>query len=591
MRLFDLVILTLSILYFLFAFICLSTFFQIITSKSIYILCYPYYIGMLFWAIIRGSEFIGFKLFKNNQIELFYFLIAAPEILFLFSYLFLIWHFLTQYIINHINLANDKNIFKEDVPDITKKINLILYFIIPIYLIGFFIITFLYFKNIIDYTIFFLIISLFCIITPFILLSFYFFLSCKFSGRPFKDTQSKKELNYILFVCIYWSISRFLLGITVLLIIQLFLNQLKDFEKLDNAIYISIIVYFFIIEIIPLYFSVSSELSKTFIKNELNESLLSSNENVEEKLISDFSQRITIISNDLESTIPKKKKIKIKNYLIPFKDILLKEELFSRKNGLGKIYKGIYNTEEITCRIVKFTRLSRYELEEIIKDFEIIIKLTNPYISKVIGLCIEQNNMVIIISNYYNKGSLFDLLHIKKEKLSNKNKINIAIGIIKGLQYLHENCIIHYHLSSKNVYIDDDLNPLIGDYGFYNLKEHACIFNKYINKNSYSSPEILINSQKISHKLNNYENEKKKDIYSFGMLLWEIFTENIPFNIKLSELKKYIIDEKLRPQVSNQLNKNIAELIRNCWDADIDKRPKLDTILSVLLKISVNIEE
>ena len=85
--------------------------------------------------------------------------------------------------------------------------------------------------------------------------------------------------------------------------------------------------------------------------------------------------------------------------------------------------------------------------------------------------------------------------------------------------------------------------------------------------------------------------KKKNDIYSFGMLLWEIFTENIPFNIKLSELKKYIIDEKLRPQVSNQLNKNIAELIRNCWDADIDKRPKLDTILSVLLKISVNIEE
>ena len=589
MRLFDLVILTLSILYFLFAFICLSTFFQIITSKSIYILCYPYYIGMLFWAIIRGSEFIGFKLFKNNQIELFYFLIAAPEILFLFSYLFLIWHFLTQYIINHINLANDKNIFKEDVPDITKKINLILYFIIPIYLIGFFIITFLYFKNIIDYTIFFLIISLFCIITPFILLSFYFFLSCKFSGRPFKDTQSKKELNYILFVCIYWSISRFLLGITVLLIIQLFLNQLKDFEKLDNAIYISIIVYFFIIEIIPLYFSVSSELSKTFIKNELNESLLSSNENVDEKLIDDFSKRTTILSNDLESNFSKTKKIKIKNYLIPFKEILLKEELFSKKNGLGKIYKGIYNKEEIVCRIIKFNRLSRYELEEIIKDFEIILKLKNPFISKVIGLCIEQN-IIIIISNYYNKGSLFDLLHIRKEKLSNKNKIFIAIGIIKGLQYLHENCIIHYHLSSKNIYIDDDLNPLIADYGFYNLKENASIFNKYINKNSYSSPEILLNSQKISYKFYN-ENEKKNDIYSFGMLLWEIFTETIPFNVKLSELKKYIIEEKLRPQVSNELNKNIAELIRNCWDSDIDKRPCLDKILSVLMTGYENIND
>ena len=588
---FDLVILTLSIIYFFFAFICLSTFFRTITSKSIYILCIPYYIVMLIWAIIRGSEFIGFKLFTNNQIELFYFLIAAPDIFFLFSYLFLVWHFLLQYIINHINLANDKNIFKEDLPDITKIINLILYFIVFIYLIVFLIMTLLYFKNIIDHSILFLIISSFCIITPFILLTFYFFLSCKFSGRPFKGTQSKKEINYIFFICIYWSISRLLLGITILIVIQFFLNELKDFKNLDNVIYISIIVYFFIIEIIPLYFSVSSELSKTFIKKELKESILSSNENHEEKLIFDFSTTTTSLSNDLESNIPKKKKIKIKNYLIPFKDILLKEELFSKKNGLGKIYKGIYKKEEIVCRIVKFNRLSRYELEEITKDFEIIIKLSNPYISKVIGLCIEQNNTIIIISNYYNKGSLFDLLHIKKEKLSNKNKINIAIGIIKGLQYLHENCIIHYHLSSKNIYINDELNPLIGDYGFYNLKENACIFNKYINKNSYSSPEILLNSQKISHKLNNNENEKKKDIYSFGILLWEIFTENIPFNVKLSELKKYIIEEKLRPQVSNQLNKNIVELIRNCWDSEIDKRPNLEKILSVLLKVSENIDE
>ena len=54
--------------------------------------------------------------------------------------------------------------------------------------------------------------------------------------------------------------------------------------------------------------------------------------------------------------------------------------------------------------------------------------------------------MIIILSNYYNKGSLFDLLHIKKEKLSYKKKINIAIVIIKGKEYLNENYIILYHL-------------------------------------------------------------------------------------------------------------------------------------------------
>ena len=97
---------------------------------------------------------------------------------------------------------------------------------------------------------------------------------------------------------------------------------------------------------------------------------------------------------------------------------------------------------------------------------------------------------------------------------------------------------------------------------------------------------MLLDSKKICHKLNNIENNEKNDIYSFGMILWEIFTETIPFDVKLSELKKYIIEEKLRPEVSNNLNKNIAELIRNCWDSEIEKRPNCDKILSTLLSLS-----
>ena len=106
-----------------------------------------------------------------------------------------------------------------------------------------------------------------------------------------------------------------------------------------------------------------------------------------------------------------------------------------------------------------------------------------------------------------------------------------------------------------------------------------------MNKNSYSSPEMLMDTKKICHKLNN-ENNEKNDIYSFGMLLWEIYTETIPFDVKLSELKKYILEEKYRPEVSNEINKEIAELIRACWDSEINKRPSSDKILSVLLKIS-----
>ena len=585
---FDLSVLSLSIIYFFFALISFYTFIRTISSKSFYQICILYYLGMILCALIRGGEFIIVNHFQNNKTKFFYFIIGAPDMIYMSVYLILVWHFLSKFIINHINLANDKNIFKEDVPEIKKKINYVLYFLLPIYLIAFFIISFFEFKEIISEKLYFIIISLIEIFTPFILIFFYFFLSCKFSGRPFKDHTSKKEMKYIIFVCIYWSISRFISGITILLILQYYLKYFEDLKNLAFGICIGIIVYYFIIEIIPFYFSIGFELSKTFIKKKNFESLLDENEEVIDQKIIDGS---FIQSNDIESNKSnimknnQNQKRVIKNLLIPFKDISLLNEIFSRKNGLGKIYKGTYKGEEIACRVVNFQRLSRYELEAITKDFEILIPLNNPNICKIIGICIEKDNMIMIVTNYYKKGSLFDLLHVRKEKLSDKNKLNIAIGIIKGLQYLHENNIIHYHLSSKNIYIEDDLNPLIADFGFYNLAENASIFNKYINKNSYSSPEMLMDTKKICHKLNN-ENDVKSDIYSFGILLWEIYTETIPFDVKLSELKKYILEEKYRPEVSNELNKEIVELIRACWDSEINKRPSSNKILSVLLKIS-----
>jgi len=585
---FDLSVLSLSIIYFFFALISFYTFIRTISSKSFYQICILYYLGMILCALIRGGEFIIVNHFQNNKTKFFYFIIGAPDMIYMSVYLILVWHFLSKFIINHINLANDKNIFKEDVPEIKKKINYVLYFLLPIYLIAFFIISFFEFKEIISEKLYFIIISLIEIFTPFILIFFYFFLSCKFSGRPFKDHTSKKEMKYIIFVCIYWSISRFISGITILLILQYYLKYFEDLKNLAFGICIGIIVYYFIIEIIPFYFSIGFELSKTFIKKKNFESLLDENEEVIDQKIIDGS---FIQSNDIESNKSnimknnQNQKRVIKNLLIPFKDISLLNEIFSRKNGLGKIYKGTYKGEEIACRVVNFQRLSRYELEAITKDFEILIPLNNPNICKIIGICIEKDNMIMIVTNYYKKGSLFDLLHVQKEKLSDKNKLNIAIGIIKGLQYLHENNIIHYHLSSKNIYIEDDLNPLIADFGFYNLAENASIFNKYINKNSYSSPEMLIDTKKICHKLN-IENNEKNDIYSFGMLLWEIYTETIPFDVKLSELKKYILEEKYRPEVSNELNKEIVELIRACWDSEINNRPSSDKILSVLFKLS-----
>ena len=164
-----------------------------------------------------------------------------------------------------------------------------------------------------------------------------------------------------------------------------------------------------------------------------------------------------------------------------------------------------------------------------------------------------------------------------------EEKLKIALGIIQGIEYLHENNIVHCHLHSKNILLDEELNPIIVDFGFRNLYELANLFNKYINKNGYSAPEVLGTSGKF-FKIpeNTNENLEKIDIYSYGMILWEIITNTVPFDVKLSDVKKYVLEDKVRPEVPTNIDKSLSTLIRNCWDSELIKRPSEKEIIDLL---------
>ena len=123
------------------------------------------------------------------------------------------------------------------------------------------------------------------------------------------------------------------------------------------------------------------------------------------------------------------------------------------------------------------------------------------------------------------------------------------------------------------------MTAVIGDYGFESLKFTATTFNKYKNKNSYSSPEVLVNGNDIET-----GTDEKRDVYSYGMVLWELFTNTTPFDVELPQVISYVVEQKLRPKIESNIDKEIAELIRTCWETESKKRPSLDIIILTLSK-------
>jgi hypothetical protein len=521
-------------------------------------------------------------------------LMSIPYMVYLFLYLLLLLHFLIYYINAHINLANDRNIFNNEIPNLTKKTIILLIIVFPIFFVVFSLITILVLTKIIEPWILIEMISIFNIASPGILIAYYVFLNFKFSGRPFRDEHSQKNTKVIIRISILWSVSRIISGIIYLALKITDLRQLifgKNEKEITPEIktlnIILIILFFIILEIVPIFFSLDHNLTKTFMKDEFRgEQLI--NPNSEENgdvLVNDSRTTIQSDRNFSKSSRASIKtlKIDIKDYLVEEGDINIGEKQFERKNGLGTIHKGQYKNEDVSIRIIKFDRLSRYNIEDIIGDFKQIIHLDHKNISKFIGYAISQDNRVIIITKEAKNCSLYDYIHKEEKKLSMEEKSKIALGIIQGIEYLHQNNIVHCHLHSKNILLDEELNPIIVDFGFRNLYELANLFNKYVNKNGYSAPEVLGTSGKF-FKIpeNTNENLEKIDIYSYGMILWEIITNTVPFDVKLSDVKKYVLEDKVRPEVPTNIDKSLSTLIRNCWDSELIKRPSEKEIIDLL---------
>lgn len=141
--------------------------------------------------------------------------------------------------------------------------------------------------------------------------------------------------------------------------------------------------------------------------------------------------------------------------------------------------------------------------------------------------------------------------------------------------------LAHCHLSSKNVMVDpESLAVKISDFGLQQLKRYCRIFHSYRMFNQWSSPEICAGD------LNKESYDSSVDVYSFGMILWELETHSIPFDgVALKELKSILIDQKLRPKIPEDTDQKLSLLIRRCWQDTATKRPDLEKILSSLAAV------
>ncbi|POG61676.1 kinase-like domain-containing protein, partial [Rhizophagus irregularis DAOM 181602=DAOM 197198] len=164
---------------------------------------------------------------------------------------------------------------------------------------------------------------------------------------------------------------------------------------------------------------------------------------------------------------------------------------------------------------------------------------------------------------YANGGNLHDYLQNNFINITWKEKSHILAKIITGLYNIHLNNFIHRDFHSGNILLSDQ-SWLVGDFGLSQPANSTSPNNEIYGVIPYIAPEIFKGAAF----------SQKSDIYSFGMIMWELTTGCKPFaNVEHDHNLIFKILDGERPEITNDTPEWFANLMKKCWDSDPSKRP------------------
>jgi serine/threonine protein kinase len=187
--------------------------------------------------------------------------------------------------------------------------------------------------------------------------------------------------------------------------------------------------------------------------------------------------------------------------------------------------------------------------QEYLDELLIMSKLSHSNIVSFLGASMDPPNLCMVMELC--EDSLYSQLHKKRYNFSEYDIIRIATDIAYAMEYLHSQkpCIIHRDLKSHNVLISYEGVAKVCDFG---LVKNTCIT---AGTPAYMAPELFENKQY----------NRSVDSYAFAILLWELFTGEVPFYcMEIADIRNRVIDGG-RPIIPSTIPRRSADLIRTCW--------------------------
>ncbi|KAE8100017.1 hypothetical protein FH972_017952 [Carpinus fangiana] len=241
----------------------------------------------------------------------------------------------------------------------------------------------------------------------------------------------------------------------------------------------------------------------------------------------------------------------------------------------GEVYRADWNGTEVAVKKFLDQDLSGDALAQVKCEVEIMLRLRHPNVVLFMG-AVTRPPHFSILTEFLPRGSLYRILHRPNPPIEEKRRMRMALDVAKGMNYLHTShpTIVHRDLKSPNLLVDKNWVVKVCDFGLSRMKHHTFLSSKSTaGTPEWMAPEVLRNERA----------NEKCDVYSFGVILWELSTLGIPWKgLNPMQVVGAVGFQNKRLEIPEEVDPAVAQIINDCWQTDPQLRPSFSQLMSRL---------
>lgn len=278
--------------------------------------------------------------------------------------------------------------------------------------------------------------------------------------------------------------------------------------------------------------------------------------------------------------------------MIKRSDLEVRQELGS--GTFGTVHHGKWRGKDVAikqindkCFLGEPTEQER-KMRDFLNEAKLLADLHHPNVVAFYGIVYDgpdgPGDSVATVTEYMVDGSLRKALQKGERNFDMRKRVLIAREVAFGMEYLHDKKIVHFDLKSDNLLVNlgDPRQPTckIGDLGLSKVKRQTLISGGMRGTLPWMAPELLNDSgDRVSEKV---------DVYSFGIVMWELLTGEEPYaDLDTTHMIGGIVNNTLRPQVPASCDPEWKSLMERCWSSEPSERPSFAEIAKELRSIAL----